>query len=281
MNFGLSRLEATAYIALLQEPGITGYRLSHILNKPTANIYKALKSLEFKGLVDTDKSSKVQTLFPVSIEEFLHSQEIVFKTRSKDLQESLKEFSQKKTDYQISRLNSFEQAVSKAIQIIENAESLILIVAFEEVLKELETSLKEKLKDDVDIIIYTYTDYTLDGCRVFYSEHDASIWTNIPERAFDIAADGKVFMISNFRDNYSEVIEALYGNHIYLSLMIFNSLSKNILIQEMYEGEHFSPGAKEELKSYFKNYQFLLMENLSGVKNFFREHDIPDYDARI
>jgi HTH-type transcriptional regulator, sugar sensing transcriptional regulator len=60
MNFSPSRLEASAYVALLQEPGITGYRLSHILNKPIANIYKALKSLEHKGLDNIDISSKLR-----------------------------------------------------------------------------------------------------------------------------------------------------------------------------------------------------------------------------
>lgn len=275
MNFGLSRLEATAYIALLREPGITGYRLSHILDKPTANIYKALKSLELKGLADIDKSAKVQSIYPVPVEEFLYSQELLFKSRSKDLQESLKDISGKKNDYRISRLDSFEQAVSKAIQIIEGVESVLVIVAFEEVLKELEASLLIKKEQGVDIYIYTYSAYSLDGCRVFYSEKDARIWTSIPERAFDIAADGKVFMISNFRDNYKEVIEALYGNHVYLSLMIFNSLSKNILFQEMISEDFFSSGTKEEMAAYFREHGTLLSENLPVMKSFFKKHNIP------
>jgi len=281
MNFGLSRLEASAYVALLQEPGITGYRLSHILDKPTANIYKSLKSLELKGLVNIDQSTKVQVIQPVAIEEFLHSQELLFKTRSKDLQESLKELSMEKSDYQISRLSSFEQAVGKAVQIIEKAESVIVIIAFAEVLQELETILMEKASEGIEILIYTYSDYELEGCRVFYSERDAAIWRKIPERAFDIAADGSVFMISNFRNNYSEVIEALYGNHVYLSLMIFNSLSKNILMLEMHESDFFSHSAKEELKAFFEKHQSFLIENLPGVQNFYKRHNISEYIAGI
>lgn len=274
MDFGLSRLEAIAYIALLREPGITGYRLSHILDKPTANIYKALKSLETKGLVTMDKSDKARTIHPVAIEEYLRAQEVLFRIRSRELQQSLKHLEEKKSNYQISRLGSYEQAIGKAVQIIENAESVIVIVAFAEVLSELEEAIARKIDDGINVIIYTYSPFQLKGCRIFYSERDAALWTAIPERAFDIAADGNVFMISNFRNNYSEVIEALYGNHIYLSLMIFNSLSKNILIEDMTEGDFFSEEAKREIREYLSQHRALLVENLPGVEAFFKRHGV-------
>lgn len=281
MEFGLSRLEAAAYIALLGEPGITGYRLSHMLDKPTANIYKALKSLEHKGLVRMDRSSPVRSIHPVPIEEFLSIREMQFKTRSLQLIEGLRDLEMKKQDYQISRLGSFEQAVATARQIISRAEKVLVLVAFEEVLKELEDILSARASEGVNIIISTYSPYALKGCRVYYSGREGDIWNWIPERAFDVAADGNVFMISNFRNNYSEVIEALYGNHVYLSLMIFNSLSKNILMRELDEGPELSDGAKSELREFLRNNGPLLQENLPGVQGFFRKHGIAGFEAVI
>lgn len=281
MNFGLSRLEATAYIALLRHPGVTGYRLSHTLDKPTANVYKALKSLEHKGLVRMDKSAGIQAIHPVPVEEYLNTQEILFRTKSRELKESLKNLEGSKSEYQISRLGSFEQAVGKALQIIENAESVVVIVAFPEVLAELEEMIRKKGAEGLEILIYTYSPYSLEGGRIFYSPRDAALWNEVPERAFDVAADGKVFMISNFRENYREVIEALYGDHIYLSLMIFNSLGKNILIQEMSQYESFSDETKKELQSFLRDHRNLMIENLPGVRNFFRRYNIPDFEPRV
>lgn len=281
MDFGLSRLEASVYLALCSEPGVTGYRLSHILDKPTANIYKALKSLEGKGLVQRDKSSSVQSIHPVPIEEFLRTQEMLFQAKSRDLKEGLKNLERKQTDFQISRLGSFEQVLSRSHHIIEEATEVVVIVAFVEVLEKLQDLLLKRSSEGIEVILYTYSPYELQGCKVFQYENDSRLWQNIPERAFDVAVDGRIFIISNFKNDYRDVIEALYGNHIYLSLMIFNSLSKNILVQEMVDGQFFSDSTKEELKSFFQNHQSLLLENLPGVKKFFKKHKIPDFEARV
>jgi len=48
---GFNALEEQAYAALLQAPGQTGYKLAQALNKPVANIYKALELLLEKGAV--------------------------------------------------------------------------------------------------------------------------------------------------------------------------------------------------------------------------------------
>ncbi|MBN2657147.1 MAG: hypothetical protein JXR86_08815 [Spirochaetales bacterium] len=274
MDFGLSRLEAAVYIALLGEPGITGYRLSHNLNKPTANIYKALRSLEHKGLVRMDQSAGTQLIHPVPVEEYLSVREMEFKSRSRELKEVLKKLERKNSEYRITRLDSYEQAVGKALQILEEAESVVVIVGFEETISELKDLIARRGGEGLDIIVYTYSPLVLEGCRVYHSKADAAIWNAVPERAFDIAADGKVFMISNFRNDYSEVIEALYGNHVYLSLMIFNSLSRNILFLEMEQSELLSGETRKELKTFLHEHRSLLAEELPGVRNFFRRYGI-------
>ncbi len=277
MNFGLSKLESSAYLALLQDPGITGYRLSHILNKPTANVYKAVKSLELKGLAGTDKSARVRLFFPVPIKEYLKQQEISFRLKGEELQDCLQRITPREGASRTYKLNSFDQALSKAISIIENAESVIMIIAFKEVLDSLYPHLEKKAGGKTDIIIYTYSDYEIPGCRVIVSPYDSAIWKRIPERAFDISADGKVFMISNFKDDYSGLIEALYGNHVYLSLMIFNSMSKSILMHELNEEDSFSPRTRQELDSFMRARAPYMMANLPGVRNFYKRHGInPD-----
>ncbi len=54
---GLTRLEALAYTYLVANPGTTGYGVSRGIGKPTANVYRALESLERKGAVRNDRAS--------------------------------------------------------------------------------------------------------------------------------------------------------------------------------------------------------------------------------
>ncbi|HEX5131352.1 MAG TPA: helix-turn-helix domain-containing protein [Candidatus Krumholzibacteria bacterium] len=54
---GLTRLETLAYVFLVANPGATGYRVSKGTGKPTANVYRALESLERKGAVTRDRAS--------------------------------------------------------------------------------------------------------------------------------------------------------------------------------------------------------------------------------
>lgn len=270
IEFGLSRLEAAAYIALLQEPGITGYRLSHILNKPTANVYKALSSMKKKGLISADESGKARIFFPVPIGEYLKEQEFLFRKKSRELEAGLRRFSRKDAAARINRLSNFEQVLSKALGLIDEAEHIVVVDAFPEVLDKLRKSLEKKAREGITVIVHTYDEYSLAGCRVIVPESDSGIWRRVPERAFDVAVDGGVFMISNFNLDYTEVIEALYSNHVYLSLMIFNSLAKAVLFYELQEEKGFSPAAREELDRFLEDRSAYLMENLPSVREFFK-----------
>ena len=54
---GLTQMEALAYTYLVANPSSTGYRVARGIGKPTANVYRALESLERKGAVIHDRSA--------------------------------------------------------------------------------------------------------------------------------------------------------------------------------------------------------------------------------
>jgi len=54
---GLTNLEALAYAFLVGHPAATGYGVAKGIGKPTANVYRALESLERKGAVTTDRGT--------------------------------------------------------------------------------------------------------------------------------------------------------------------------------------------------------------------------------
>ena len=268
-DFGLSGLEAAAYVALLNEPGCTGYRLSHILNKPTANVYKALSSMQDKGLVTSDDSGKAREFFPVPVSDFIREQELVLKRKGKELEEELGRLKGKPAAAMINRLSSFEQVLQRATSMIESAGHIIVVDAFPEVLDKLGKLLERKASEGKIVIIHTYRPYSIPGCRITVPESDSYIWLQVPERAFDVAVDGSAFLISNHNLDYTEVDEALYSNHVYLSLMVFNSLAKGLLFYELQEEKGFSKTTRREVDDFLSARKAYIMENLPRVRDFF------------
>ena len=53
-QLGLNNLEAEVYIHLLTNYPMTAYKVGKGINKPTANVYKAIESLSKKGAVIID-----------------------------------------------------------------------------------------------------------------------------------------------------------------------------------------------------------------------------------
>lgn len=56
-SLGLAHIEALSYAYLAGNPTTTGYRVARGIGKPTANVYRALETLERKGLVIQDRGT--------------------------------------------------------------------------------------------------------------------------------------------------------------------------------------------------------------------------------
>ena len=69
-KLGLSNYEAKAYLAILSEPPLTGYKLSKVSGVPRSRIYETIEKLTAKGLVLTQEG-ETSLVKPVSFETFL------------------------------------------------------------------------------------------------------------------------------------------------------------------------------------------------------------------
>ena len=55
--FGFTALESEIYVFLLGESPATGYRVAQGINKPAANTYKAIQTLQSKGAILVEEGS--------------------------------------------------------------------------------------------------------------------------------------------------------------------------------------------------------------------------------
>ncbi len=83
-ELGFTVLESMIYLALIDNPPMTGYGISKIIGKPVANTYKAIESLSSKGAVLCENSGKglVSAVNPKDLHEILqHSRQKEFENQ--------------------------------------------------------------------------------------------------------------------------------------------------------------------------------------------------------
>ena len=85
-NLGLNQLEAEVYLHLLTNEQMTAYKVGKSINKPTANVYKAIDALANKGavLIESNKSKYCKAVAP---DEFLnhYKKDLLRKTKETEL----------------------------------------------------------------------------------------------------------------------------------------------------------------------------------------------------
>ncbi len=162
-RMGLSAYEAKAYLALLSEPLLTGYKLSKVSGVPRSRIYETVEKLMAKGLV-VSRLGETTVLKPVSLESFLEKQERDHRQNIDFLKEALSQVEESSRDQGIWNLSGREQILEAIEQFISQAKKHIYIVGFSEDLKPLEEPLARAEKRRVKVFgVYCGKDVTQAG----------------------------------------------------------------------------------------------------------------------
>ena len=135
---GLTNLEALSYAWLVAHPGTTGYKVSKGIGKPTANVYRALESLERKGAVTNDRASP--PLFrAVAPDELFDQLEREFMDRRGIAAQALASLSGEPDADEdgIFRLKNADQVMGRARILLAAAKRAVLLDATPEVLASL------------------------------------------------------------------------------------------------------------------------------------------------
>jgi len=140
-ELGLTPMEALAYTYLVANPSATGYRVARGVGKPTANVYRALESLERKGAVVRDRSAA--PLFrAMAPHELLGQLEREFTERKASAARELASLHADKDDERLYSLGTTEQLMDRARRLLASARRVVLADA--------PGDLIEKLADEIE-----------------------------------------------------------------------------------------------------------------------------------
>ncbi|MEJ5284201.1 MAG: TrmB family transcriptional regulator [Brevinematia bacterium] len=200
-KLGLSPNEAKVYLALLEQHPITGYQLSKTSGILRPVVYEMLNRLVEKGGARIIKSNP-DTYIPVEIDEFLKNIESEFNESKKNISKILKEsVVVDNTDF-FWNIIGRKNILNSIFSMIERAEEEIYVwISEQQLLDEIIDDLERKLKNNVNINIFSY--YSLDTKGITLYSYQVEKYFKAEEfleNSLVITIDRKETMIVNFSD---------------------------------------------------------------------------------
>lgn len=150
-KLGLSHYEAKAYLAILSEPPLTGYKLSKVSGVPRSRIYETIEKLAAKGLVLT-QDGETSLVKPVSFESFLERKEKENRKNIDYLREVLSQIKKPPEDQGIWNISGRGQIIEAINQLISQSKDHVYIFSFSNDLVHFEEALYRAEERKVSII---------------------------------------------------------------------------------------------------------------------------------
>ena len=163
-DLGLNNLEANVYLALLKNPGTTGYRIAKELGKAVSNVYQALESLAVQGVALQRYEGKDRIYSPLPLNEVISLFKTNHENRIAVLEDELKDFESPVIESAIYKINSSDQLFNKIASLLKEVKSSVLITADSFFLKRLKPQLETAGSSGKTILILGYEDLVFKNC---------------------------------------------------------------------------------------------------------------------
>ena len=263
-EIGLNKLEAEVYLLLLTEKPMTAYRIGKLINKPTANIYKAVDALSKKGALVIQSGSK-NLCKAVSYDEFLKTLQVQFRAKTETVSKALSTLKKQEKDEGIYSIQSLELIFEKAKSMIDGCERVITIGVFPEAFQILEENILNAITRGVRVNLLTFGEIDLKGANITYlpiKNHMIITWKG---QQLNLVVDGKQSLISSFDLKDEQIYHASWSTNLYLSCVLHRLFLFEHTLNELMSVKN-SNKKLSEIESILKNQEFFHNSDIPGFK---------------
>lgn len=240
--FGFTALEAQIYGFLLSESPATGYRIAQGIQKPVANVYKAIESLAQKQAV-TVEATKSRECRPVATDELFARLQREFEANQKAAKDALSKATGRGEREPLYPVRSRGDLVGKAQEAIRAAEKSVLVHATKALLADLETDLRAAVARGVAVGVCTDAPLSLDAAAVFGPMNELDSVSNWPGDVLCVSVDGMSFALG-LVDRWGNVVQGLQGRSKFVALLLHDGLASSLCLAELHERLEEGAGAK-------------------------------------
>jgi len=223
-TLGFTDLEGAVYAYLVENSPATPYRVAQGIGRPVANTYKAVEALHKKGavLIDETGNRMCQAVPPP---ELLSGLQRSFSDRYEQAARALSRLKPSAETERIFSLTSTEQVFDRCEQLIEQAESVVLVDAFPGIVDIIGPWLKAAAKRDVTVVLQTYKPTDIDGVEVIpYQAAELSLrrW---PGQWMIVVVDGAEYLFAYMSGDAKVVYQAIWCGSAFLALPQHSNLA--------------------------------------------------------
>jgi len=165
-NVGFSALETDVYMALLKEPGASGYRVAQMFGKSVGSIYKALDSLRVKGAVVANETTRPTTYVALSIHEYMNARRRDLEVLETKIEHELEEVVAGPEQRGVFDLTSVGQVYERCRDLLRGAQTVALLNIDARPLEELRGELTAAADRGVKVLIKTRAPARIPGCGI-------------------------------------------------------------------------------------------------------------------
>ena len=229
MALGFTALEAEVYVSLLTEPSATGYRVANAIGKPTANVYKAIESLQTKGAVLVDDGER-RVCRAVPAEELLRQLERDFRHRRERAADTLAHLGKADVDDRVYQIRSKEQVLERCRTMLAGAEEIVLADLYPGPLDTFRGDLEATAARGVDVWAKIYAPDAVDGVEVVQPVDVDRIVTSWPGH-LNLVVDGREMLLVML-DRESNLLQAVWTRSTYLACMFHSGLGCELMLSK-------------------------------------------------
>lgn len=269
-EIGLNKLEAEVYLLLLKEEPMTAYRIGRLLNKPTANIYKAADALSEKGALVIQSGSK-NLCKAVPYEEFLKVLRSRFNSKTENLSKALANIERKERDEGIYAIESLELVFEKAKAMIDQCEIVLTLGVFPETFQKIEDNIQMAINRGVRVNLLTFGKTNLKGANIVLlpiKNEKVKTWKS---QQLNLVVDGKESLISSFNLNQNQIYHASWSTSIYLASVLHGLFLREHTINKIM-GLKDSPDKLKEIEAILNTQEFFHNSDVPGFKLLWERH---------
>lgn len=227
-SLGFTELEAAVYAYLVQASPATGYRVAQAINKPVANTYKAIESLQEKGTVIADQTGN-KLCRAVPPEEVLQQLGTTFTRRQRDAAEALSRLRPAHGDDGVYALTTKSQVFERCRSMLSRAEEIALVDVFPEPCRNIGVDIEAAAKRGVTVTAQVYADSQLAGVETVLNPHAEIVTERWPGHWLNLVIDGSEFLMSFLADDEHGVHQAIWSRSPFLCWAYQSALAGEIL----------------------------------------------------
>jgi len=263
-ELGFNQLEAEVYLHLLTNEQMTAYKVGKSINKPTANVYKAIDALSKKGavLIESNKSKICKAVSP---NEFLKHYEKNLIAKTKQTKQLLNNLEIDYYDEKTYTIESVPLVLERFSNMMEKVKVIAVIDIFPNALKKVLPDIKSAIKRGVAVYIQVYKPITIKGADIAYNAINDKALNHWKSEQINLIIDGEEYITALLNKDLSKTIQANWSNNYYMACILHAG--------RMHEQTIIKINAKKGSENYEKEVTQLLEK-----QKYFYNSEIPGFD---